>query len=45
MRGHLSGGPSAWGGEGGLGAERVNWGVGSGCLVPGHLREGGKCLG
>ena len=36
---------SAWGGQGGLGAERANWGVGSGCLVRGQLRKGGKCLG
>ena len=44
MRGCLRGGASAWGGQGGLGAERANWGVGSGCLVQGQLGKGGKCL-
>ena len=29
-----------WGGQGGLGAEKANWGVGSGCLV-----KGGQVLG
>ena len=47
MREHLRGGGSAWhsgsgqwGGQCGLGAERANWRVGSGCLVRGHLRGG-----
>ena len=52
MRGRLRGGVSAWGlgcgqwgGQGGLGVEWANWGVGSGCLGRGRLRKGGKCLG
>ena len=45
MRGRLRKGASAWGGKGGLGAERANLEVGSGCLVRGRLRRGGKCLG
>ena len=34
-----------WGGQGGLGAERVNSGMSSSCLVRGHLLWGCKCLG